>query len=468
MTENDDKQLQKLLKNKCHDYIRYDSMRHINIPRQLGIPHPESYVVQCLALKRCWDNVKKHCAKPDIPVSRIFVRKGDGTRLFRMNYKGRERFENEEEDLRAMMGACYMVRADIANCFPSIYTHSIPWALHTRSKAKRNRSLTLDGNLLDKVTRDTRDGQTNGLLIGPHASNVLSEIVLTDIDRKLVKKHGRYSRFIDDYTYAARSHEKAETFVRDLSIQLREYEMKISERKTEIASMPITIGKNWVRELNAFDFATASGRIRFGTVRRFMDLALTLAQNEKDYSVLNYAIKMVPPTLNQRAKRLFVQEIVNLAILYPYLASIIDEHVFARHRYTGQVDVINRFAASLLDRGIQRIYADAVVHALYFALKYDLSLNSDRSVVEGKLKEAIKMDDCLLQVLAREYAIRHRMNSVRNGIRRRTDRLKGMERREIDRYWLLVYQVWQERTLRGNGQEFLARLKRRRFAFLSL
>ena len=468
LTENDDKQLKKLLRNKRHDYMRYDSMRHINIPRQLGIPHPESYIVQCLALKRCWDKIKKHCARPAMPVSRLFARKGDGTRLFRMNYKGRERLEDEETDLRGMMGARYMVRADIANCFPSIYTHSIPWALHSRSTAKKKQSLVLAGNLLDRVTRDTRDGQTNGLLIGPHASNVLSEIVLTDIDRRLVASHGRYSRHIDDYEYFARTYEEAEGFVRDLGIQLREYELKVSERKTEIVSMPIAIETHWVRELNAFDFGTQSGTVRFRTVRQFMDLALMLAQNEGEYSVVNYAIKMVPRRLNLRAKRLFVQEIVNLALLYPYLASIIDEQVFMRHRYVGLVDVIGRFAGELLDRGIQRVYPDAVVHALWFALKYDLKLEGNNSVVEEKLKQVIEMDDCLAQVLTREYAIRHRMKNVRDGIRRRTDKLKGLERRESDRYWLLVYQVWRERTLRGNGQEFLAQLKRRRFTFLNL
>ena len=232
--------------------------------------------------------------------------------------------------------------------------------------------------------------------------------------------------------------------------------------------MPIAIETHWVRELNAFDFATQSGTVRFGTVRRFMDLALTLAQNEGEYSVLYYAIKMVPRRLNRRAKRLFVQEIVNLTLLYPYLASIIDEHVFMRHRYVGLVDVINRFAGELLDKGIQRVYPDAVVHALWFALKYDLKLKEDNALVEEKLKQVIEMDDCLAQVLTREYAIRHRMRSVRDGIRRRTDKLKGLERRESDRYWLLVYQVWREGTLRDNGQKFLAQLKRRRFAFLNL
>ena len=119
MTENDVDRLKRILNNKCHDYIRYDAMRHTNIPRQFGIPHPESYIVQCLALQRYWDKIKRHCAKPGVPVSRIFVRKGDSTRLFRMNYKGIERLEDEEDDLRAISGTRYMVRTDISNCFPA-------------------------------------------------------------------------------------------------------------------------------------------------------------------------------------------------------------------------------------------------------------------------------------------------------------------------------------------------------------
>ena len=465
-TASDDKQIQKLLKNKRHDYIRYDSLRHTNIPRQLGIPHPESYIVQCLALKRHWDKIKKHCAKPSMPVSRVFVRNSAGTRLFRMNYKGRERFEDEEADLRAQSGARYVVRTDISNCFPSIFTHSIPWALHGRLNAKKKRSLLLEGNLLDKVTRDTRDGQSNGLLIGPHASNVLSEIVLTDIDRELVAAHGRFSRHIDDYEYAATSREEAEAFVRHLGILLRNFELTINEKKTEIISMPVTTGGDWIRELNAFKFTSGGGVIRFRAVRQFMDLALTLAQDVEDYAVLNYAIKMVPRRLNRRARRLFVQQVVNLTLLYPYLSSIIDEYVFTKHHYMGIREVIKRFAVSLLEWGIQRVYTDAIVHALYFTLKYHLTLN--RPKIEESLVEVIEIDDCLAHVLAREYAIRHGIKSVRDRVRKRADRLKGLGRRESDRYWLLIYQVWQKNTLRTNEQEFLARLKRRRFSFLSL
>ena len=195
--ETDQKRLKSRIK-QTHDYVRYESLRDINVPRQIGIPHPESYVVQCLALRRHWTTVKQHCAKPDIPVSRTYVQRISGQSVFVMNYKGPYRFEYEEEDLHDMAGARYVVRADISNCFPSVYTHSIPWAIHGRSKAKGNHSVTLAGNLLDSVTRNTRDGQTNGLLIGPHASNVLSEIILTCVDHQMIRNGYKAVRHIDD------------------------------------------------------------------------------------------------------------------------------------------------------------------------------------------------------------------------------------------------------------------------------
>ena len=458
------KKLNDLLTKSRHDFIRYEQLRHVNIPRQMGVPHPESYIVQCLALKRHWEKIKEYCAKPKTPVSRIYVRKMSGGRVFRMTYKGKEHLENEEVDICNMMGAHYIVRTDISNCFPSIYTHSIPWALHGRSKSKKDRSVLLKGNLLDKVTQGVRDGQSNGLLIGPHASNVISEIILTRIDDEMIRKgYKRFSRYIDDYTFYAKTHNEAEAFIRDLGMQMREYELVLNRNKTEILPMPRPIEEDWVRELKSFRWPAKGETVHFGTIRSLLDLALKLAQRAESYAVLNYAIKMVPPGLGSRAKRLFVQEAINLALLYPYLCPILDEHVFNKYRYDGIEKVILEFIEELLEIGIQRIYSDAIVHALYYALKYDLQLSTS----EDKLREIIKIDDCLSDVLLLEYAKRYRIMRIQRAIRRRADKLKGMEVREQDRFWLLIYQLWRKKTLNDKGQPFLAELKRKRFSFVS-
>ncbi|MCY3772744.1 MAG: RNA-directed DNA polymerase [Gemmatimonadetes bacterium] len=185
-----------------------------------------------------------------------------------MNYKGNEYLDNEESDIRKMTGAYYVARTDISHCFPGIYTHSIPWVIHGRSKSKKDESVLLEGNLLDKVTRGTRDGQTNGLLIGPHPSNVVSEIILTRIDHEMIRKgYSRFYRYIDDYTFYAKTHEEAEKFIHDLGMQLREYELVLNGSKTEILPMPLPISEGWVRELNNFRLPAKGETVHFKTVR---------------------------------------------------------------------------------------------------------------------------------------------------------------------------------------------------------
>lgn len=236
-----------------------------------------------------------------------------------MNYRGPKRFEYEEDEIRSMIGARYFVQADISNCFPSMYTHSIPWAIHGRQKAKKDRSILLAGNLLDKVTQNVRDGQTNGLLIGPHSSNIISEIILTCIDAAMLNKNYLAAiRYIDDYKHYAKTYSKAEEFIRELTVQLREYELVLNEKKTKIFPMPVPHDKDWVRELRLLNVQMPKdGSIRFSTVRSFMESALHISQREQNSPVLNYAIKMIPNRLNLRARRLFSQYIVTLRCYIP-------------------------------------------------------------------------------------------------------------------------------------------------------
>ena len=462
--ENDGDELKNILKNRQHDFIRYDSLRKRNIPRPIGIPHPESYILQCLALKRYWMEIKKCCARPKPPVSRIFVRKMSSKRIFKMNYKGRERFENEEMTIHNMMGAHYVVKADISKCFSSIYTHSIPWAMHGRDKAKRDRSILLPGNLLDKTTQGTRDGQTNGLLIGPHASNVISEIILTKVDEIVQRneKYSQFSRHIDDYTFYAKTYDDAEDFIRELRIKLREYELVLNEEKTKILPMPLPIQTTWVRELNKFHWPAQDEVIRFRTVRSFLDIALELTQGADTYAVLLYAIKMVPSRLNARGKHLFVQQCVNLALQYPYLTPILDKDVFKKHHYDGINEIIIEFIEELLNVGIRKIYSDAIAYALYYTLRYNLRLG----ISESKLEDVITIDDCLSNVLLLEYARRHKIGNIQTKIRQRAEKLRGTENREKDRFWLLIYQIWHVQTLRKENQNFLAKLKQKGFKFV--
>ena len=461
-TEKDGKKLGKLIAQQTRGHVRYQAMRDVNIPRHMGIPHPQSYVGQCLAIRRCWNKIKRHCGKPKHPVSRIFVRQTGHGRIFEMSYKGAERFENEEHELGFLTAARFVVHADISTCFPSIYTHSIPWALHGKKKAKTSRGdLALEGNVLDKATQALSDSQTNGLLIGPHSSNILSEIVLTAVDTALLKSgYSSVHRHIDDYRYYARNHEDAENFLRDLGLALREFALALNEKKTRILSLPRPQTEHWIREMNAFAFP--DGEIRHSTVRSFLDLALHLAQQSGTSAVLNYAIKMLPPRLNERARRLFTLEAANLALAYPYLAPLMDEYVFGRHPHPGLAAVIARFVGELTAIGTQRVYPDAIAQALYLAIKHNITLPQS----EAELRKIVNIDDCICDVLLLEYAVRRSLSKVSSAITKRAKNLKGLDPRDQDAFWPLIYRVWSDADLRGNGQDFLADLKNTGFEFV--
>lgn len=148
-------------------------------------------------------------------VSRIHLRKSKDTKaLFSMQYKNWKTDGNPETDL--LLGNRYVVKADISTCFPSIYTHSIPWALVGKENSKKNRDKKMWFNQIDKACCCCKNGEMHGLLIGPHASNLISEIILTQVDQRLWDMGWRYIRAIDDFTCYVSSFEAEERFIADL------------------------------------------------------------------------------------------------------------------------------------------------------------------------------------------------------------------------------------------------------------
>lgn len=168
--------------NKAHGFIFYESMRDINVPRPLGIPNPMAYQRLCECLRDHWAEIQLHFAKQtkgnSHKISRIHIRKQKDTEtLFKMNYKNWRTDDSPVPGI--LIGKKYMVSADISTCFPSMYTHSLCWALMGKDNAKKNRNQKFWPNELDRHCMNLRSGETHGFLIGPHTSNLLAEIILT-------------------------------------------------------------------------------------------------------------------------------------------------------------------------------------------------------------------------------------------------------------------------------------------------
>jgi hypothetical protein len=186
--------------------------------------------------------------------------------------------------------ARYVLKTDVARFYHSIYTHSIPWAIHSKAVAKRDRSPNLWGNTLDKLIRDSQDGQTIGIPIGPDLSLLLAELLLSAVDQELVNRTGvRGVRYIDDYELSFDTLADAERVRGVLQELLSDYELALNAAKTTIHELPLQLQEPWVSELGHFDLR-AEKRGQHTDLLRYFDRAFELARSHRVAGVLRYAV----------------------------------------------------------------------------------------------------------------------------------------------------------------------------------
>ena len=89
----------------------------------------------------------------------------------------------EQRSLELAVSYRYMFVTDITNCYGSIYTHTVAWALMGKENAKQKRQKPgLLGNTIDNYLQGMQYGQTNGIPQGSALSDFIAEIVLAYAD----------------------------------------------------------------------------------------------------------------------------------------------------------------------------------------------------------------------------------------------------------------------------------------------
>ncbi|WP_218511398.1 RNA-directed DNA polymerase [Variovorax sp. dw_308] len=152
------------------------------------------------------------------------------------------------------VGARYLLKADISQFYPSIYSHSIPWVLHTKAVAKsKMKDLTLSGNILDREVQACQAGQTKGIAIGPDTSLGIAELLLAPLDKSLNESCAILSgtRFIDDIELTFKTLADADRALAELEALLNGIELQLNATKTRILTLPQGIESSFVSELRS-------------------------------------------------------------------------------------------------------------------------------------------------------------------------------------------------------------------------
>lgn len=450
---------------KPKDFIRYSSMRNINIPRPMAIPEPFAYANQARSLADNWTQLQHYFYEKTLnnsfKISRIHLRKlKNSPELFEMNYKNFSKDGDPEQDI--IIKSKYVALADISNCFPSIYSHSISWALVGKTFAKsKSKPLYKNEwfNQLDFNTRNLKHGETNGILIGPHSSNLISEIILVAVDDELTKKGFKYIRNIDDYTCYVDTYDEADKFFMCLSEELKKYELTLNSKKSKIISLPLASVKKWVTKLNHFNFTNtytvnSKEAIRVKELKGFIDFAIELMlEEDADASILNYAIKILSNKhLDLNAKDYYIKKIHHLVLLYPYLVNLLEERVFESHQI--DTNIIKKIAQDIYAYGLKKRIYEACSYAIYWAIKYDFDIELDNIK-----QDSINSLDCIFLMISYLYDKKHHSKAYLSEYKELSRSLKGDD---FDRYWLYIYETLpfteltdQYRIMKKNGLTFI-------------
>jgi RNA-directed DNA polymerase len=159
----------------------------------------------------------------------------------------------EQQSLELSLDFDCLMNTDITDCYSSIYTHSIPWALHGKEIIKndianptRPKTYFL-GNEIDTTIQSMQFSQTNGIPQGSALMDFIAELIIGYADEELSLKIEKYNieannkicdysilRYRDDYKIFAKNQETVIKIAKLLSETLFELNFKLNSQKTFI------------------------------------------------------------------------------------------------------------------------------------------------------------------------------------------------------------------------------------------
>lgn len=227
---------------------------------------------------------------------------------------------------RAQEQYSFIQKIDIQNFFPSIYTHSLSWALFKSKRiAKLSKNVYTFENNIDTLARAINFGETNGIITGPEFSRTMAELLLSQIDIEVestlskqgLRRNTDYCifRFVDDIFIFYNNEDTKDCIIDSYKNIFTQYNLTINSAKvvrysstTQLFLSPVNevsssiSAFNIKRQVLADQLGEEEKNIR-GTTRDWKILFLKILQlsyNSPNEStkITNYFLSALPSFMN--------------------------------------------------------------------------------------------------------------------------------------------------------------------------
>lgn len=435
------------INRKTMGAVNFSIINNKQSTRTYTIPHPYSYAHLCYTLRTNWKTINEHVHSkwknfcPNV----LSAKKLDKENLiFEMTYPAHINGEGRLKPEELFFGSKYLADADISNFFPSIYSHSVSWAVAGRENAYTTRNDNSKWyNKLDAAIRSTNNNESVGLPVGPHTSNIISDIILSCIDSNLNDAGYKFIRYIDDYKCYAPTKDVAELFIADLTSELSKFKLSLNRRKTKIHQQPMPLSPAWKTILAAHQFRESTdGVAEFNDsssnkIINFLDTAVSLYKEEEDPAILRYAIRrLARSNFTDSAFSTFENYTLQLIFLYPHISNCLIDIYRSRIFLCSDT---HKNMHSALDSALQSKSYGAASFIMYTITSNYCTGEISKSTISNILAS----NDCILILMLTIY-----MTNIKSSIDEIYDFTNHiMTSGRTDEFWILIYEMYTKKHI---------------------
>lgn len=238
------------------------------------------------------------------------------------------------------------IRVDISKFYPTIYTHSVAWALLGKDKAKQyfKQKDNLDALIasgdtdaelykyaesVDMAIRACQERQSIGIPIGPDTSHIIAEIVACRIDDILKTRFAsiglKACRYYDDYYLYVSSKDEADKVLKGLQLILSEFQLEINEAKVKIREFPFAFEDEFTTSLHSFDFKKTN---QINSIKHYFSMFWAFAERnpKKTNWIFKYALRIFEFStivIQKNSWKVFEDLLIKTALVEPAILDIL-------------------------------------------------------------------------------------------------------------------------------------------------
>lgn len=483
------KSTKKVPKRDCYNYILPTPEAEIvSCPkrgherRNIHITHPIPQALLSLEIAMGWSSIAKWLGRSRYSIETAQLSAAYPRAVRPINFEAHRAKKSYIE-----ASADWIVKTDITRFYPSIYTHSIPWAAYGKEKIKANLE-TYKGTLadrLDQLVRSCNRNQTVGIPIGPETSRILADTISARIDddfsgelAKLQAAAGngkfksksasigadQVDRLQDDWFVGSPSLDQSENALASIARCYRAYSLDINGSKTSVERITASSPDKWLSELGGFLSHTNEPFSR-ARLREFLNLTLRLQLDHPREPVIIYSLSVLESRRSKIPDIAALESfLIKSASIAPSALSRICSVLVNLQVGTGRgsVDRVRNRFTQLAERAVINEHTYELIWLLYTLRGLKASINS-RKLVE--LSESSPSSALILLLLDMQHKglMLNKLPKAHWEFRIDKDRVL------TDWTWLYAYEGirhgWLADAKKVMDEPFFATMKKRNLVF---